>query len=459
MAEGVRIAAQEREAQAQAAAVPRDSRSLRGHALQRGLGNRVAQRMLARPPGPAGLPEPLRASIEALSGVAMDGVTVHRDSPRPAQMNALAFAHGAEIHLGPGQERHLPHEAWHVVQQMQGRARPSLEARGVQYGLDAGLEREADVMGERAAASVLTAPAGLARMRAVPVVQAKTQQQIARHGSFDIASARYRLLDREGCEIAIKFRLGTGIPPGTRVSFIQALKTIRTKTDDSIVNAQKVAAQATTDDHERVDQLGGNPSAYYLDYIDENLLPLIILAAQPEDQRGFDIRSYEAYRELYGPMVTRKAFNKFWTKYDEGRLDQLLTVQTDTSDPNIKMSQGKKLQPADITNLFNLFNSDVNAKIYDMPKDNLDPPKAIGEVSTCLFHTAAVTKVTHGDATVWDVIQWGYTITMTDEDTYVWELIDLQPIDFDETMIGAALAKMHEMTPNFVGPDQLVAAD
>lgn len=47
--------------------------------------------------------------------------TVHYNSTKPAQLNALAYAQGNDIHLGVGQEQHLPHEAWHVLQQKQGR--------------------------------------------------------------------------------------------------------------------------------------------------------------------------------------------------------------------------------------------------------------------------------------------------------------------------------------------------
>lgn len=47
----------------------------------------------------------------------MEGVRVHRDSPLPAEIGALAFAEGSTIQLGPGQEAHLAHEAWHVAQQ------------------------------------------------------------------------------------------------------------------------------------------------------------------------------------------------------------------------------------------------------------------------------------------------------------------------------------------------------
>src|SRR5205823_9648498 len=70
-----------------------------------------------------GLPDKLRAAIEKMSGLSLDGVQVHYNSRKPAQVNAHAYAQGTDIYLGPGQERYLPHEAWHVVQQKQGRVR------------------------------------------------------------------------------------------------------------------------------------------------------------------------------------------------------------------------------------------------------------------------------------------------------------------------------------------------
>lgn len=97
-----------------------------------------------------GLPGGLRAGIESLSGIAMDDVSVHYGSSQPAQLNALAYAQGSDIHLAPGQEQHLPHEAWHVVQQRQGRVAPTMQMAGVGINDDAGLEREADTMGARA---------------------------------------------------------------------------------------------------------------------------------------------------------------------------------------------------------------------------------------------------------------------------------------------------------------------
>jgi hypothetical protein len=98
-----------------------------------------------------GLPDDLKSGIENLSGFAMDDVKVHYNSPEPAQLQAHAYAQGTDIHIASGQEKHLPHEAWHVVQQKQGRVQPTLQMKGnVNVNDNAGLENEADVMGTKA---------------------------------------------------------------------------------------------------------------------------------------------------------------------------------------------------------------------------------------------------------------------------------------------------------------------
>jgi len=98
-----------------------------------------------------GLPDQLKSGIENLSGYSMDDVKVHYNSPKPAQLQAHAYAQGTNIHIASGQEKHLPHEAWHVVQQKQGRVKPTMQMKGkVNVNDDAGLEKEADVMGNKA---------------------------------------------------------------------------------------------------------------------------------------------------------------------------------------------------------------------------------------------------------------------------------------------------------------------
>ena len=115
----------------------------------------VAQRQQAEASAPrkntTGLPDNLKAGVENLSGYSLDDVKVHYNSAQPAQLQAHAYAQGTDIHVAPGQEQHLPHEAWHVVQQKQGRVKATRQMKGgVNVNDDDGLEKEADFMGAKA---------------------------------------------------------------------------------------------------------------------------------------------------------------------------------------------------------------------------------------------------------------------------------------------------------------------
>jgi hypothetical protein len=101
-------------------------------------------------PNRTGMPDNLKAGVENLSGFAMDDVRVHYNSDKPAIVQALAYTQGTDIHVASGQEQHLPHEAWHVAQQMAGRVEPTTEVGGMPVNDNAGLEHEADIMGGRA---------------------------------------------------------------------------------------------------------------------------------------------------------------------------------------------------------------------------------------------------------------------------------------------------------------------
>jgi hypothetical protein len=104
----------------------------------------------AAPKNETGLPDNLKAGVESLSGFSLDNVRVHYNSSKPATVQALAYTQGTDIHVAPGQEKHLPHEAWHVAQQMAGRVSPTTNINGMPVNDNAALEHEADVMGEKA---------------------------------------------------------------------------------------------------------------------------------------------------------------------------------------------------------------------------------------------------------------------------------------------------------------------
>lgn len=112
----------------------------------------------ARQENNTGLPDNLKAGVESLSGLPMDDVNVHYNSSKPARWGALAFTQGADIHVGPGQEEHLPHEAWHVAQQKLNRVRASASLNGEKINTDPALEKEADQFASHYTKSHFAAP-------------------------------------------------------------------------------------------------------------------------------------------------------------------------------------------------------------------------------------------------------------------------------------------------------------
>ena len=105
-----------------------------------------------------GLPDNLKTGMENLSGFSLDHVKVHYNSEKPATVQAHAYAQGSEIHLASGQEKHLPHELGHVVQQMEGRVQPTTSVGGVAVNDSASLENEATAMGNKALSSASSDP-------------------------------------------------------------------------------------------------------------------------------------------------------------------------------------------------------------------------------------------------------------------------------------------------------------
>ena len=112
--------------------------------------NRESHQVVQRQHNNTGLPDRLKSGMENLTGYSLGHVKVHYNSSKPAAVQAHAFAQGNQIHLGPGQERHLPHELGHVVQQMEGRVKPTANVGGVAVNDNPALESEATTMGNKA---------------------------------------------------------------------------------------------------------------------------------------------------------------------------------------------------------------------------------------------------------------------------------------------------------------------
>lgn len=91
-----------------------------------------------------GIPDALLKQAETKAGISLADVRVHYNASEPAKVDALAYTKGSDVFVGPGQERYLPHELGHVVQQKLGRVKPTTEVNGQPVNDDARLEKEAD---------------------------------------------------------------------------------------------------------------------------------------------------------------------------------------------------------------------------------------------------------------------------------------------------------------------------
>lgn len=108
-------------------------------------------------PNTTGIPLQMKKNFESLSGFSFDDVKVHYHSDKPAQLQALAYAQGNNIYLGPGQEKHLSHELGHIVQQKQGRVKNTGFIGGLPLNDNPALEAEADYLSTQTSNKITSA--------------------------------------------------------------------------------------------------------------------------------------------------------------------------------------------------------------------------------------------------------------------------------------------------------------
>jgi hypothetical protein len=106
-----------------------------------------------------GIPDEVRGSMESSFGQDFSSVRVHKNSAQAKGIGALAYTKGNDVHFAPGQynpqsssgRKLLGHELAHVVQQRQGRVRPTGSVGGMALNDSPRLEAEADRLGAHAA--------------------------------------------------------------------------------------------------------------------------------------------------------------------------------------------------------------------------------------------------------------------------------------------------------------------
>gem|GEM_PF-3100580 len=114
------------------------------------------------------MPDGVKSKMESSFGVDFSGVNIHQNSDQASNIGALAYAQGNDVHFAPGQynpgsqkgQELLGHELAHVVQQRQGRVKPTKQGKGMPINDNPALEKEADEMGAKAAQGKMADVAG-----------------------------------------------------------------------------------------------------------------------------------------------------------------------------------------------------------------------------------------------------------------------------------------------------------
>ncbi|MBI9052312.1 MAG: DUF4157 domain-containing protein [Bacteroidales bacterium] len=114
------------------------------------------------------MPDGVRSKMENSFGTDFSGVNIHQNSEQASNMGALAYTQGNDIAFAEGQyqpesskgQELLGHELTHVVQQRQGRVKPTKQGKGLPVNDNPSLEKEADEMGAKAAQGKMANVAG-----------------------------------------------------------------------------------------------------------------------------------------------------------------------------------------------------------------------------------------------------------------------------------------------------------
>jgi hypothetical protein len=244
-----------------------------------------------------GLPTELLHGFANVSGHDLSDVKVHRNSGKPAQVGALAYAQGNEIHLAAGQEQHLAHEAAHIVQQREGRVQATTQFAGKAVNDCPGLEADADAMGARAM-QMKAAPTQQLKMGAgsdVAQCKAVLQRKVSTWGG-DFEAVNYHPIDGDAQETHDR----------KEIRFLNM--DLEFEANDK-VDAQKIALTQTSvtfrtgeirnKDHTSVARSipEGNPGeGAHIDQYSDNISPLYAVQdAQPKDKHLKSTKPHETW--------------------------------------------------------------------------------------------------------------------------------------------------------------------
>ncbi len=239
-----------------------------------------------------GMPTDLVNGFAASTGHDLSDVNVVRNSDKPAQVGALAYAQGNDIHLAAGQDQHLAHEAAHIVQQREGRVQANTEVNGKPVNTQQSLESEADTMGAKAT-QMKAAPGGgvastggyqskalqmRAGMRTVQMKSAVMQlKEDSKYGAwFDDKNKLQQDGTSRGAEMKVRFKPNLNVN-AELIGMVQSVRTIhngasffpnndafykgRAIQKDKAIEVNSVSKE--TDEGTRIDQSKTNRNPLY----------------------------------------------------------------------------------------------------------------------------------------------------------------------------------------------------
>lgn len=108
------------------------------------------------------MPENVQSKMEGVFNTSFSDVNIHVGN-KASDVGALAYTQGSDIHFAQGKfqpetksgQELLGHELTHVVQQREGRVQANTSVNGLPVNNEKSLEKEADVMGAKAASAKL----------------------------------------------------------------------------------------------------------------------------------------------------------------------------------------------------------------------------------------------------------------------------------------------------------------
>lgn len=240
--------------------------------------NKAPQQPIKKKPNNTGIPDDLKTTIEALSGLSLDQVKVHYNSDKPELMNAHAYTEGFNIYIAPGQEKHLAHELWHVVQQMRKEVSKEIPLQQNKSANESkNLENRAEKDGQKAlklakVPDLLPQKTVEKRDISKEVVQRVKKEATSHYGTFSIDDHDYNFEKDEGSKI---LNLDLDFLPNenakaTKVGLVQVVKA---RDDNKPAALEPNQKKKMTKNGSHVDQLS------------ENRNPLYATSAEPQENQ------------------------------------------------------------------------------------------------------------------------------------------------------------------------------